>query len=236
MPDHEQPGDWSGEDAGAGTRGVETAPGGRLVGLERAPRAMGTEARPWGPRRGFGCLFALLFLFVAGSLVAGSAYILSHLGRFPGFVAIVLVVLALAVIARTVGRTARTLDRLVEATHRVATGDYSVRVTRRCSWPSVGAGAGRGFRHDGGSARDRRTPASQPPRRRQPRAPKPDGGHPGQSRGDRRRHLPGRREHISGRSSTKRGSLRGSSTTCGRSPCPRPGRWPSTASQRIPRS
>jgi signal transduction histidine kinase len=61
--------------------------------------------------------------------VAGSAYILSHLGRFPGFVAIVVVVLVLAVIARTVGRTARTLDRLVEATNRVATGDYSVRVS-----------------------------------------------------------------------------------------------------------
>src|SRR4051812_3565168 len=127
MPDDEQPGDWSGE---GGARRRED------WRRRRAAESWGWDGRrgpwgrgPWGPRRGFGCLFALLFLFVAGSLVAGSAYILSHLGRFPGFVAIVLVVLTLAVIARTVGRTARTLDRLVDATNRVAGGDYSVRVS-----------------------------------------------------------------------------------------------------------
>jgi two-component system sensor histidine kinase BaeS len=84
---------------------------------------------PWGPRRGFGCLFFLLFLVVAGSLVAGSAFVLSHFGGFPAVVLIFLVILALAIMARTLGRTARTLDRLVDATRRVEAGDYSVRVS-----------------------------------------------------------------------------------------------------------
>src|SRR5436190_18091898 len=99
MPGPDQPPSWSGEDPNTAREDWRR---------RRAAESWGWDGRrgPWGPRRGFGCLFALLFLFVAGSLVAGSAYILSHLGRFPGFVAIVLVVLILAVIARTVGRTA----------------------------------------------------------------------------------------------------------------------------------
>ena len=65
-----------------------------------AEGAAGPRGRPpWFVNRGFGCLFALLFLFVAGSLVAGSAYILSHLGRFPGFVAIVFVVVMVSIVA-----------------------------------------------------------------------------------------------------------------------------------------
>src|SRR6185369_6796821 len=57
------------------------------------------------------------------------AFVLSHLGGFPAVLLIVLVIVALAVMARTLGRTARTLDRLVDATHRVEAGDYSVRVS-----------------------------------------------------------------------------------------------------------
>ena len=46
---------------------------------------------------------------------------------------------------------------------------------------------------------------------------------PGQPRGDPRRRLPGRRGAPRARSSTRRGCSSGSSTTCGRSRCPRPG-------------
>ena len=83
---------------------------------------------PWGARRGFGCLFGLLFLLVAGSLVAGSAFVLSQLGPLPGLIALGFVVLLLAWMGRTLFLTARTLDRLVDATRQVEGGDYSVRV------------------------------------------------------------------------------------------------------------
>jgi two-component system sensor histidine kinase BaeS len=89
---------------------------------------------PWrhGPRRGgwrgFGCLFGLVFLLVAGSLVAASAAVVSNLGPVPGIVAIVVVLGVLIGLARAVGGSARTLDRLVDATRRVERGDYTVRV------------------------------------------------------------------------------------------------------------
>jgi signal transduction histidine kinase len=79
--------------------------------------------------RGFGCLFALLFLVIAGSVVAGSAFVLARLGPVPGVIVIVLVVVLLAWMGRTLLVTGRALDRLVEATRRVEAGDYSVRVT-----------------------------------------------------------------------------------------------------------
>jgi two-component system sensor histidine kinase BaeS len=81
-----------------------------------------------GPWRGFGCLFGLLFLVVAGSLVAASAFVLSQLGPLPGVIALLLVVIVLMAIGRTFRATGRTLDELVEATRRVEAGDYSVRV------------------------------------------------------------------------------------------------------------
>ena len=84
MPDDEQPASWPGRGRGGDPGGVAPPAGRRVVGVGRTARPVGTGRGPWGPRRGFGCLFALLFLFVAGSLVAGSAYVLSHLGRFPG--------------------------------------------------------------------------------------------------------------------------------------------------------
>jgi signal transduction histidine kinase len=83
---------------------------------------------PWGARRGFGCLFGLLFLVIASSLIAASVTVISHLGPFPGPLALGVVVLALAWIGRTLFMTARSLDRLVEATRRIEAGDYSVRV------------------------------------------------------------------------------------------------------------
>ena len=85
----------------------------------------------WGPRRGFGCLFGLIFLLVAGSLVAASAFVVSRLGPLPGLVVLGLVLVALVSMGRTLRSTGRTLDELVEATRRVEAGDYTVRVGPR---------------------------------------------------------------------------------------------------------
>ena len=88
-----------------------------------------------GPRqgawRGFGCLFGLIFLFVAGSLVTASAFVVSQLGPLPGFLVLGLVVAALVTMGRTLRSTGRTLDELVEATRQVEAGDYTVRVGPR---------------------------------------------------------------------------------------------------------
>jgi signal transduction histidine kinase len=73
----------------------------------------------------------LLFLVIAGSLVAASAFVVSQLGPLPGLVVLGLVVVALAATGRTFRSTGRTLDELVEATRRVEAGDYSVRVGPR---------------------------------------------------------------------------------------------------------
>ena len=93
----------------------------------------GRAGPPWGPPRGarwpgFGCLFGLAFLVVAGSLLAVAAFVLSHTGPFPGFVVLLLLVIVLVATGRTFRNTGRTLDRLVEATRRIEAGDYSVRV------------------------------------------------------------------------------------------------------------
>jgi two-component system, OmpR family, sensor histidine kinase BaeS len=90
----------------------------------------------WGPGgrrrgRGFGCVFGLLFLLVAGSLVATAGFLLSHSGPLPGFVALIVVVAVLVGIGRRLRSTAETLDELVEATRAVEAGDYSVRVGPR---------------------------------------------------------------------------------------------------------
>ena len=94
----------------------------------REPGPWGPGRRGRGPWRGFGCLFGLVFLIVAGSLVAASAFVVSQLGPLPGLIALLLVVAVLVAIGRTFRATGRTLDELVEATRRVEVGDYSVRV------------------------------------------------------------------------------------------------------------
>jgi two-component system, OmpR family, sensor histidine kinase BaeS len=91
----------------------------------------GPNRSGWRARRGFGCLFGLLFLTVAGSLVAGSALVVSQLGPVPGFIALGAVVAVLVGMGRTLAVTARTLDRLVDATRQVEAGDYTVRVDAR---------------------------------------------------------------------------------------------------------
>lgn len=88
----------------------------------------GRRQRRRGPWQGFGCLFGLLFLIVAGSLVAGSALVLSQLGPVPGIIAAVVVIGVLVGIGRTFRGTGTTLDTIVDATRRVEAGDYTVRV------------------------------------------------------------------------------------------------------------
>ena len=85
---------------------------------------------PWrgGPARGFGCLFGLVFLLIAGAMLAAATIVFSRLGLVAGVVALVVVIAALVGVARTFRRTGRQLDTLVEATRRVEAGDYSVRV------------------------------------------------------------------------------------------------------------
>lgn len=90
------------------------------------PPWRGGRGGPWWP--GFGCLFALIFLLIAGSLVAVVGYVLSHSGPFPGILVFLLVLVVLVAVGRTFRRTGVALDRLVEATRRIEAGDYSVRV------------------------------------------------------------------------------------------------------------
>lgn len=80
-----------------------------------------------GPGRGFGCLFGLVFLLIAGSLVAAAGFVVSSLG-WVGPVVLILVGLGLARLGIMLRRSAATLDDLVEATERVRAGDYAVRV------------------------------------------------------------------------------------------------------------
>jgi signal transduction histidine kinase len=91
----------------------------------------GFDGPPWGPRRGFGCLFGLLFLVLAGSLVAGVGFVVSQLGPIPGILALSVGIAVLVGMGRTLFRTARALDALVDASRRLEAGDYTVRVNVR---------------------------------------------------------------------------------------------------------
>jgi signal transduction histidine kinase len=93
----------------------------------RAEGGWGPPGRS-GPRRGFGCLFGLVFLVVAASILLATASLLSALGPIPVVIAAVVVVGFLAVLARSLGLAARDLDAMLAATRDVERGDYSVRV------------------------------------------------------------------------------------------------------------
>ncbi|HEY6013036.1 MAG TPA: histidine kinase dimerization/phospho-acceptor domain-containing protein, partial [Candidatus Limnocylindrales bacterium] len=99
----------------------------RRARLYRRAQAQGL---PWHRRQGFGCIFAILFLIVIGSIVTATATILSRLGPIP----VVIAVLAIAGIAtallRGVAGAARDLDAMLAATRRVEEGDYGVRLRR----------------------------------------------------------------------------------------------------------
>ena len=91
----------------------------------------GPMGPPWAGRRGFGCAFGFIFVFVVGSLVATMAVVISHMGALPGLVILAVVVAVVVGMGRTLFLTARTLDRLVDATRKVKAGDYTVRVDAR---------------------------------------------------------------------------------------------------------
>ncbi len=99
----------------------------RKARLRRRARGGHRPAR-YGPPQGFGCLFGLVFLLIAGSLIAATTLVLSSLGALPVIVALGFLALVLGWMGRTLFATARELDGLVEATRRVSEGDYSVRI------------------------------------------------------------------------------------------------------------
>jgi two-component system sensor histidine kinase BaeS len=106
------------------------------------PGAWAGGGPPWGPGgrgpwrhgrwRGFGCLFGLIFLVILISFVTVIATIMSTIlakvGPAPAVIVAFVGLLALASLGRAMRRSGGTLDALVEATHRVEDGDYSVRV------------------------------------------------------------------------------------------------------------
>ena len=81
-----------------------------------------------GPRRGFGCLFFLVFLFVAAVLISIALTIVQWAGPLAGILAILVVAALLVGLGRAMRRNLRTLDRILDATRRVEGGDYTVRV------------------------------------------------------------------------------------------------------------
>lgn len=81
-----------------------------------------------GPPPAFGCLFAVIFGLVIGSLIAVSALALSSYGPLPVVVTVAVIVFTLVGLGRGLRRSARTLDRLVDAVARVEAGDYVIRV------------------------------------------------------------------------------------------------------------
>lgn len=94
---------------------------------------------PWAGRRGpwargFGCVFAAVFLIGFIGLVSAvvstvaAAGPLGDIARFLGLVVLVGGIVALAIAGRTFRRAAFTLDDLLAAAERVEAGDYGARV------------------------------------------------------------------------------------------------------------
>ncbi len=94
----------------------------------RLYRRSQAQGAPWHRRQGFGCIFAILFLIVVGSIVTATATVLSQLGPIPVVIAVLAVVAIAAALLRGVAGAARDLDAMLTATRRVQDGDYSVRL------------------------------------------------------------------------------------------------------------
>jgi signal transduction histidine kinase len=88
------------------------------------------QGGPWRFRQGFGCIFALLFLVVVGSILTATASVLSSLEPIPVVVTGLVLVGILAALARGTAGAARDLDTMLAATQRVEEGDYAVRIGR----------------------------------------------------------------------------------------------------------
>jgi two-component system sensor histidine kinase BaeS len=104
---------------------------------------------PWS--RGFGCLFALVFLLGLAGLVGLIASVVAIAGpigdvaRLLGLGIVVAGILAIARAGRTFRRVASSLDRLVEAAGRVEAGDYTTRVAVPRRGPRPMRDLARGF-------------------------------------------------------------------------------------------
>ncbi|HET9344603.1 MAG TPA: histidine kinase dimerization/phospho-acceptor domain-containing protein, partial [Candidatus Limnocylindrales bacterium] len=83
--------------------------------------------------RGFGCLFALVFLIAVAGLISVLSSLVSAgpfaiLAQVLGVALLVGAVVGLAGAARTFRRSASTLDAILDAAGRVEAGDYTARV------------------------------------------------------------------------------------------------------------
>jgi two-component system sensor histidine kinase BaeS len=96
----------------------------------RLYRRAQAQSQPWHRRQGFGCIFAILFLIVVGSIVTATATVLSRLGPIPVVIAVLAIVGIATALLRGVAGAARDLDAMLAATRRVEEGDYSVRLRR----------------------------------------------------------------------------------------------------------
>ncbi len=119
--------------------------------MRRAMRQRRREAqhrdrgRPTLQRQGFGCLFAIVFVVVVGSIVATTASVLSDLGPVPIVIAVGAVAIAVTAMLRGLAGAAHDLDGMLGATRRVEEGDYSVRLGRTRSDLAPIQELGRGF-------------------------------------------------------------------------------------------
>jgi two-component system sensor histidine kinase BaeS len=110
---------------------------------EMARRRSG--GRPHRRRRGFGCLFGVVFLIVLASIVTAIGSLLSRVGPIHFLVVVLAAGFVLTILLRGLFGAGRALDRMLEATRRVQDGDYTVRVGRTGSGiPAIGELA-RGF-------------------------------------------------------------------------------------------
>jgi two-component system sensor histidine kinase BaeS len=112
-------------------------------------RGPGGRRGPWS--RGFGCLFGLFFLLGIAALIGIVSTIIEHVGPFGTFARFLAVLLVVAAIwallryGRTLRRVAGSLDELAEATERVESGDYAVRVREPVRAPRAMRDLVRGF-------------------------------------------------------------------------------------------
>ncbi len=113
-----------------------------------AVRRGGTEARARSCAA-FGCLVAIVFLFVLASVVTTILGAISStvgaVGPWPGLLVILAAILVLGFAASRFRGSARSLDAIVDAAERVEAGDYTARVGRTESRMPAVVGLARQF-------------------------------------------------------------------------------------------
>ncbi len=102
-------------------------------------------------RRGFGCLFAIVFLFGIAGIVGLVASVVAAAGpigdvaRLIGLGIIIAAIVTIVGTGRTFRRVAVSLDDLVDAAGRVESGDYTIRVAGPPDGPRSMRDLARGF-------------------------------------------------------------------------------------------